>query len=279
MIKKVLIVNDIATIGKVASTVALPIFATALIEPHILPTVLLSSHTAFKNVFKQNLTQEMVSILQQINRLPIPFDAIVTGYFANTQQIDLFLNHLPSTSLLIVDPIMGDNGKMYHGFTLDYVSKMKSLCQKANIIIPNITEACLLLNNEMKPIYTIEEINVIVDNLLAFGCQSVIITGVQFNSNSLSVVSKTKGEALSIVTTEKINTTFFGTGDLFTALLASTLIHHIPLKQSITFATQFILHSLKDTLDNQKDVMFGVLFENQLPQLYQFISKGKFHDK
>lgn len=279
MIKKVLIVNDIATIGKVASTVALPIFATALIEPHILPTVLLSSHTAFKNVFKQNLTQEMVSILQQINRLPIPFDAIVTGYFANTQQIDLFLDHLPSTSLLIVDPIMGDNGKMYHGFTLDYVSKMKSLCQKANIIIPNITEACLLLNNEMKPIYTIEEINVIVDNLLAFGCQSVIITGVQFNSNSLSVVSKTKGEALSIVTTEKIDTTFFGTGDLFTALLSSTLIHHIPLKQSITFATQFILHSLKDTLDNQKDVMFGVLFENQLPQLYQFISKGKLHDK
>lgn len=272
-LKKVLLVNDIATVGKVASTISLPIFSIAQIEVNLLPTVLLSSHTAFQSFYKNILTIDLKNILQELKKLPITFDCVVTGYFGSTEQLDLFLNHVPNSNLLIVDPIMADNGKLYAGFTPGYIQKIKQLCQKANTILPNLTEACLLLNKEVKPHYTTIEIEEMLDELLALGCQTAIITGIEFDNTTLSVAFKSKAQSMHIISAPKIPIHFSGTGDLFTTIVTSGLIKNIPLYDTVKFAMFFIIDCLNDTLQLKNDKRFGIVFEKQLHKLHQFIEQ------
>ena len=146
--KKILIANDLPGIGKVALAPAIPIFAFCQIETILLPTVLLSSHTGgFKNIAIADQTEFMRQSLYQWENLEIKPDAVLTGYFRNTEQIELMVDtieKLPESTKIFIDPIMGDNGKLYSGFTKEHVEAMRKLIQKADVIYPNITEACLL---------------------------------------------------------------------------------------------------------------------------------------
>ena len=145
--KKILIANDLPGIGKVALAPAIPIFACCQIETMLLPTVLLSSHTGgFKNIAIAEQTEFMRQSLFQWENLELKPDAVLTGYFRNPEQIELMVDtieKLPASTKLFVDPIMADNGKLYSGFTAEHVEAMRKLIQQADVIYPNITEACL----------------------------------------------------------------------------------------------------------------------------------------
>lgn len=180
--KKILIANDLPGIGKVALAPAIPIFACCQIETILLPTVLLSSHTGgFKNIAIAEQTEFMRQSLCQWENLELNPDAILTGYFRNTEQIELIIDtieKLPEPKKIFVDPIMGDNGKLYSGFTAEHVDTMRKLIQHADVIYPNITEACLLTETAYPSgKITMDFTRELAKKLAPLGPKHVIITG------------------------------------------------------------------------------------------------------
>ena len=147
--KRVLTIQDISCVGKCSLTVALPIISAFGIETAILPTAVLSTHTMFKNFTFKDLTDELEKISDHWKKEQIGFDAIYTGYLGSFEQIDLvceIVNILrDENTLVIVDPVMADNGKLYPGFTEEFAKEMAKLCSKADIILPNMTEASFML--------------------------------------------------------------------------------------------------------------------------------------
>lgn len=180
--KKILIANDLPGIGKVALAPAIPIFACCQIETILLPTVLLSSHTGgFKNIAIADQTEFMRQSLYQWENLELKPDAVLTGYFRNTEQIELMVDtieKLPKSTKIFVDPIMGDNGKLYSGFTAEHVDAMRKLIQHADVIYPNITEACLLTETAYPTgKITMDFTRELAKKLAPLGPKHVIITG------------------------------------------------------------------------------------------------------
>ena len=180
--KKILIANDLPGIGKVALAPAIPIFACCQIETMLLPTVLLSSHTGgFKNIAIAEQTAFMKQSLKQWQELDLKPDAVLTGYFRNSEQIELVVDtigKLPASTQVFVDPIMADNGKLYSGFTAEHVEAMRKLIQKADVIYPNITEACLLTDTPYPSgKITMDFTRELAKKLAELGPEYIIITG------------------------------------------------------------------------------------------------------
>ncbi len=274
--KHVVLANDLAGLGKVALTNAIPIMACAKIETSILPTVILSSHTGgFKNIHIDDYTDGMQGFLKQWNSLDLNLDAILSGYLKSEKQIDLLLEFRHSKALkdalLIVDPVMADNGKFYSGFDKQYAKKMKELCKNADYIMPNITEACLLTDAEhlLDNSYTKEDIDELILNLAALGAKNIMITGVNFDEDNLAVAyfdAETK--KIGYVYTKKLAHKFFGTGDLFTAIVSAGIIRGIDLESSVRLAVKWLEKCLDYTISSHKDLQYGVCFE---PFLGDFI--------
>lgn len=273
---RVILANDLAGLGKVALANSIPIMACAGIETAILPTVLLSSHTGgFKNVHIDDCTQEMRKFLKQWQDLDIEWEAIVTGYLKSEEQILLLKEILQQgrlgCPLLIVDPVMADHGNFYSGFDAAYAEKMRSLCALADYILPNLTEACLLSGSPMlhEGEYTETELELLAERLLELGAKNLIITGISFEEKSLATAfyEETTGR-LDYVFTEKLPRHFFGTGDLFTAILSCCIVRRISLKDAVDFAMRWMHACLKHTISLERDLRYGVSYE---PFLKAFI--------
>ena len=194
MNKKILTIQDISCVGQCSITVALPIISAAGIETAILPSAVLSTHTAgpFGHFTFRDLTEDLPKINKHWNDINIKFDAIYTGYIGSKLQIDYILDIISKTlkdgAPLIVDPAMGDNGRLYTGFDEDFVSYMAKLCAKADVILPNLTEAAYLLKEEcILANYDKEYIEGLVRRLAGLGAKVVILTGVGFKENELGV--------------------------------------------------------------------------------------------
>ncbi len=270
--KQIILANDLAGLGKVALSNQIPIMACAGIEASILPTVILSSHTGgFENIQIDDYTSGMQGFLKQWHSLELSFNAILTGYLKNQKQIDILLNFknnkMTMDSLLIVDPVMADNGKFYTGFDKTYAEKMKLLCQNADYIMPNITEACLLTDSEsilQKP-YSKNDVAKLIDKLMNLGSKNVIITGISFDDNNLAVAYfDKKYNKIDYVFTKKLKQKFFGTGDLFTAIVSACIINNIDLNLAIEFAVNWLAKCLNYTVSLDRDLKFGVAYESFL---------------
>lgn len=266
-----LLVNDLSCVGKVALSLAQPIISALQVEAFSLPTVLLSTHTAFEAPFIKPLNDEIRRILTHFSQLDLTFDATLTGYFGNEDQIEQFLTHYPNTKRLIVDPIMADHGKLYRHFSHSFPEKMCALAKHADLLLPNLTEACLLANVPYLESYTqqdIEQLLIILAHKL--NIKTIIVTGIVFQQAHIGAMLYEKGRCTYYATTA-IPQNFFGTGDLFSALISAFYVHHIPFSKSIPFTLQFIVDCLHDTLTLQRDKKMGILFENQLHQLTSFL--------
>ena len=183
--KKVLTIQDISCVGQCSLTVALPIISACGMETCVLPSAVLSTHTAgFTGYTFRDLTEDMPAIKDHWVKEGIQFDAIYTGYLGSTKQIDYVADIFEATAskngVKIVDPAMADNGSLYPGFDADFVEAMKGLCAKADYVIPNITEACFLTGIEYKTEYDREYVDLILQKLSALGCRNIIITGISY---------------------------------------------------------------------------------------------------
>lgn len=267
--KRILSIQDISCVGKCSLTVALPIISSFGIEAAILPTATLSTHTAFKGFTFRDLTSDISPICRHWQEQNIDFDGIYTGYLGSAEQIDLVLDifrNFGDGKLKFVDPAMGDNGKLYPGFDVAFAKNMARLCAAADIIVPNITEACFMLGKPyMASGYDKEYIEDMLRELTDLGCPRAVLTGVGFNENELGCYGydSTTGEFF-FDTNEKIEQSFHGTGDIFASVCFSCINRGKTLEEACAIAADFVCDSMRATLDDERPIWYGVHFEKVL---------------
>ncbi len=272
--KRIVTIQDISCFGKCSLTVALPIISAMGIEACCIPTAVLSTHTGgFTGYTYRDLTSDIPDIAAHWNRINLQLDAVYTGYLGSFEQIkivsDFFDAFKTNDNLLIVDPVMGDKGKFYAGFTMEFAKEMKKLCRKADVIMPNLTEAALLLGEEYTESgYDESFIKNMLIRLSRLGSKIVIITGVSFDTSSQGVMSYNSetGEFFSYFS-DNIPGYFHSTGDVFSSTLAGALVKNCDMGKAIKIAVDFTVECIKHTVGYEKEHWYGVKFEECLPSL------------
>lgn len=275
--KRIVTIQDISCVGKCSLTVALPIISAMGIETAVIPTAVLSTHTAFKNFTYRDLTGDLPKIAKHWKQEKFDFDGIYTGYLGSIEQIDIlkefFKQFKTPDNFIFIDPVMADNGKLYAGFDEKFVKEMKELCKMADIIVPNLTEASYMLEKEYKEIYSEQEIKDILIELSNLGPKYVVLTGVSFKDNKLGVMSYNK-ETNEFFTyfKEKIPAKYHGTGDIFASTLVGAITNNNTLEEGLEIAVDYVWETINDTYKTNKKDAYGVNFETKIPYLINRIS-------
>ncbi len=271
--KRILTIQDISCIGKCSLTVALPIISAFGVETSVLPTAVLSTHTAFKGFTFRDLTNDLTSITKHWKNQNIKFDAIYTGYLGSFEQLnivsEIFDEFKNKNNFILVDPVMADNGKLYSGFNKTFAKEMAKLCSKADIIVPNLTEASFMLGTEFIPYgYNENYIKSMLKQLSDLGAKKVVLTGVSFDSVNIGAYSYNSiTDDFYYYSRENVPTNFHGTGDVFASTLCGGLTIDSPLNNAISTAVDFTVESIKKTVANPNHNWYGVDFESALPYL------------
>lgn len=270
--KRIVTIQDISCFGKCSLTVALPLISACGVEACPIPTVLLSTHTGgFSGFSVCDLTQEITPIAQHWKTLNLSFDGIYTGYLGSKKQLKIVSEFIDDfkkeNTLVFVDPVMGDHGKLYAGFEKSFAQEMSLLVKKADIITPNLTEAAYLLGEEYKENYSDSEIKDMSVRLSRFGVKTVIITGVT-RKDSLGVISySSESNEFCEYFRERIDDNFHGTGDVFASVCSSALVKGFSVKESVEIATDFVVECIKYTSPDKKNHPYSVKFEECIPSL------------
>ena len=275
MQKRVLAINDISCMGKCSLTVALPIISSVGHECVILPTALLSTHTAqgFGDFVSFNMTDQMKQIAAHFERLDTRFDAIYSGYIVSPDQADYIyelVNKLADNdTLVVVDPVLGDNGRLYRGFTERNISAIKRLCSVADVITPNLTEASLLTGIESDGVHmTREGVAHLLDALSTLCKKKIVITGIEMNVGELTtaVMDVERGET-TLYTRPKISGSVHGSGDIFASALTALYLDGMTFNTAIERALDFTLSAIADSAEDDNSRWYGVNFEKYLGEI------------
>lgn len=271
-LKRVAAIHDLSGFGKCSLTVVLPILSAAGIEVSALPTALLSTHTGGIDGYTyRDLTEDMRPIMSHWKSLDITFDAVYSGFLGSFKQLEIvrefFVNFKTEGNLILVDPVMADNGQLYKIFTPEFAIGMRSLCEMADIIVPNMTEATLLLNEPYQPgPYTQAYIENILVKLSKLGPSKIVLTGVYFREPELGVASYDKEtQVTSYYTVSKLEGYYHGTGDVFASALLAGLLNDYNLTEAAETAVRFTVNSIFRTYQAKTDYRFGVNFEQAIP--------------
>lgn len=272
---KILTVQDISCVGQCSLTVALPIISACGIETCILPSAVLSTHTAgFSGYTFRDLTEDIPGIKAHWMKEGITFDAIYTGYLGSTRQIDyvaeLFTDTAAAGCIKIVDPAMADNGSLYPGFDAAFVEAMKGLCGKADYILPNITEACFLTGMEYKTVYDRAYIDALLEKLLALGCKNVIFTGISYASGKTGVVILENG-TYTYYEHEKLPNSCHGTGDIYSSAFSGALVRGKSACEAARIAADYTVACIRATAQEENH-WYGAKFEPVLIKLIEALA-------
>lgn len=273
--KRIITVQDISCVGKCSLTVALPVISAMGVEASVLPTAVLSTHTAFKGFTFRDLTDDIEPICAHWKEQKIAFDAIYTGYLGSFRQLELmskmFDSFGGSGTLIFVDPCMADNGKLYPGFTQEFAFAMAKLAGKADVIVPNLTEASFMLGIPYRESgYDEAYIKDILVKLAALGAKTAVVKGVELPSHpgKIGIMSyeKATGTYKSYFH-EKLPTSFHGTGDIFASVCVGALMRGWTLEKAYALAADYVVESIKDTVSHKDYNWYGVDFETAVPYL------------
>lgn len=275
--KRIVSIQDISDIGRCSLTAALPVISAMGVECAVLPTAVLSAHSQFEGFTFRDLTDEMTAAAEHWKRLGLRFDAVYTGYLGSPRQVDVvrrFFDDFGKGAKIIVDPAMADFGQLYSGFDADFPREMARLCEGADIILPNITEACLLLGAEYREEYDREYIRSLLRGLAQLGASVCAITGVSFEEDKLGVVSydSASGEYFSYFR-ERCPGVFHGTGDLFASTVAGAVLNGRSIPDALALAADYTLECIKYTLADKNANWYGVNFEQAIPYLIHRLGK------
>lgn len=273
--RRLVSIQDISCFGKCSLTVALPIVSAMGVETCVVPTAVLSTHTGsgFEGYTYRDLTDEIPAIAAHWKRLNLHFDAICTGYLGSREQVKIVLDFFdtfrePGTRI-IVDPVLGDKGRFYKGFDEGFAQEMRRLCSAADVILPNLTEATLLLGEEYPGEgYDEEYVKGLLRRLSALGSRVAMLTGVSFDPRKQGVMAydSESGEYLSYFS-DNIPGYFHSTGDVFSATLAGGLVKGFGLERAVRTAVDFTVECIRHTLGHEKEHWYGVMFEECLGML------------
>ena len=270
LMKRVIAVHDISGVGKCSLTAALPILSAAGIECNPLPTAILSTHTGnIEGYTFTDLTDKMMPAFEHWMKLGLKFDGLYSGYLGSVEQTKIVeqMAEKLDNALIVIDPAMADSGKLYVGFDDNFVLEMKRLCKKADVLVPNITEGCLLTGKEYKEDFSLEETEELLCSLGEIAKKYVVLTGTSSDKNStgVSVFEKATG-IIKHYSSPKYPGTYYGTGDIFASVLTAGLMKGKNCFDAAKKAMNFTASAIKETYEAGTDPRFGVAFEEFLAE-------------
>lgn len=273
--KKILTIQDISCVGQCSLTVALPILSACGMETCILPSAVLSTHTAgFSGFTFRDLTDDMPEIQAHWKKEGIKFKAIYTGYLGSVKQVGYvqdILNTMGSDDCVrIVDPAMADNGKLYSIFNDEYVAAMRILCASADILLPNITEACFLADVEYREAYDESYIKELLDKLSKLGTNTIVLTGVGYTPEKTGVIVYENGN-IRYYEHDKVSKGCHGTGDIYASAFVGALMNDKEILEAAKIAADYTVKCIVNTQDD-KDHWYGAKFETALGDLMNMLA-------
>lgn len=268
--KRTVAINDISCMGKCSLTVALPIISSLGIETVVLPTAVLSAHTAFDGFTFCDLTNEFTPITEHWKKRGEHFDCIYSGYLGSKRQIELVGGFVDSVrdenTKVIIDPVLGDHGRLYTNFDEDFARSMAKLCAKADVITPNLTEAAFMLGRDyVGEGYSEEYIKSLLRDLSQLGAKKIVLTGISYDEKRLGVASyDSENDEYTYYANEKVESVFHGTGDVWASSFTAAYVKGYDFSEAAKIATDFTAECIKATLDDKEEHWYGVKFENCL---------------
>lgn len=273
--KRIVTIQDFSCVGKCSLTSALPVISAAGVEACGIPTALLSNHTGFETFYSRDLTEELVPVGRQLKRENITFDAVYTGYIASTRQMELISDFIEDfgggDTLIFVDPVMGDNGRIYSGLSADYPQHMKKLCEKADILAPNLTEACLLTGREYRPDMSASDAEAMLTELFSWCGRYAFITGIHDNGQ-LGAIGY-DGSEFHRVFMPHVDIVCAGTGDILSAAFLGAVMRGADYMTALDIAVNFTHRAVQLTAADPDRRFYGVQFEPALPEFIRMINE------
>lgn len=272
--KRILTIQDISCVGQCSLTVALPIISACGIETSVLPSAVLSTHTAgFTGFTFRDLTEDMPDICAHWKKEGITFDGIYTGYLGSAKQIEYVKDIIKKTAadgcLAVIDPAMADNGKLYPGFDAAFVEEMKKLCADADYLLPNITEASFLTDMDFRTSYDEAYINELIEKLCALGAKNVILTGVSYKEGYTGVVVHENGTS-QYYEHKQIAGGIHGTGDIYASAFVGAKLRGKTAYEAAKIAANYVCECIMES-KNDPDHTYGARFEPVLGKLIQML--------
>ncbi len=274
--KRIASIQDLSCIGKCSQGIALPVLSAMGMECAALPTALLSAHTAFPGFVSYDLTSMFSPMIEHWRKLNLKFDAIYTGYLGSEEQIalvgDFFRDFADGTTLRFVDPVMADHGKLYAGFSDSFPEAMRQLCSRADVLTPNVTEACLLTGLEYRERHDEPYIRRLLEALLSCGVKLAVLTGLRTDETHAGAAAMTQDGAYRLYRTDYIPEVFHGTGDLFASVCVGALTLGRAPFDAVGLAVDEVMRALRATMRDPSRRWYGVNFEETLPALISAFS-------
>ena len=269
MLKRILTVQDISCVGKCSLTVALPVISALGVECSVLPTAVLSTHTAgFGKPHVRDLTPDFAGFAEHWERLGLKFDAVYSGYLGDAAQIDLVRSLYEKVgaegSPLIVDPAMADYGKLYSGFDMAFVEHMRGLCAEATIVLPNVTEAALITGEEFREDADETYVRGMLEKLCAAGAKSAVITGVvRGDEFGAALLDGESGEYFASFQ-KREHPSYHGTGDIFASVVAAGIARGRTAQEVVAAAVGFVVECIRASAVLPEERRYGSAFELKL---------------
>ena len=269
--KKIAVINDISGFGRCSIAVAMPIISAMKIQCCPVPTSIFSNHTGFPEYFFDDYTAKMPEYIAQWKKLGLEFEGITSGFLGSKEQIGIVRNFIrdfrTERTTVIIDPVMGDYGKPYPTYTEELCQEMKQLVEYADILTPNLTEACILTDTPYKDgHWTIKEILAMAEKLQERGPAKVVVTGIRQGDFVANLVCE-KGKEPRTLRSHKVGTERSGTGDVFAAIIAADAVNGVPFDVSVKKASNFVKQCILRSEELEIPRTDGVCFEELLTTL------------
>lgn len=269
--KKIAAINDLSGFGRCALTVSIPVIAHMKIQCCPIPTSILSNHTGYEEYFFDDYTEKLPEYIEKWKRLNLKFEGIMSGFLGSKEQIGIVENFIDSfrtgRTIVIIDPIMGDNGKLYSTYTEEMCMEMRKLITYADIITPNLTEACKLTDTPYKEKgWKRRELLKMAETMCRQGPEKIVITGILQGEFIANFVYE-KGKEAKWLRTHKAGCARCGTGDLFAAIVAADAVNGVEFGKSVKKASNFVKNCILKSMELGIDQNDGVCFEEILDRL------------
>lgn len=270
--KKIAVIQDISGYGRCSMAVAMPVISAMQVQCCMVPTAIFSNHTAFPNYYFDDYTDRMPEYIENWKKLSLRFDGIYCGFLGSIRQIEIVSDFIrefrTEQTQVIVDPVMGDHGRAYATCTPDLCKEMKKLVSCADIVTPNLTEACILTEIPFRSSgWKKKEIEKLADAIHEMGPKQVVLTGIRQGEYIANFVSDNR-ENRQFIRTQKVGTERCGTGDLFASIVAADAVNGVPFGESVKKASQFIRRCIVKSMEMEIPVTDGVCFEEFLYTLH-----------
>lgn len=269
--KKIAAINDLSGYGRCALTVAIPVISHMKIQCCPVPTSILSNHTGYEEYFFDDYSDRLPEYIAMWKKLNLRFDGIMSGFLGSKEQIGIVEEFIRlfggEGTKVIVDPVMGDHGKIAGTYTEEMCMEMRRLVSLADIITPNLTESCRLTDTPYRDFgWKRTELSAMAEKLSSMGPDKIVITGIPQGEYIANFVYE-KGEETKFIKTHRIGDERCGTGDLFAAIIAADAVNEISFQQSVKKASAFVKKSMIKSIEMGIDRKNGVCFEEILHTL------------